>query len=229
MSDSHVNEPSRPEIDIEARVRRMARELAWVKALVVVLAVSQAALMASFAGLAVFMVRQGRPAGAGAQKTQELRARRLEITDSKGRAIATVGQGPSGAAEIALSGSAGRGLVLSADERGEARLSLRGPAGRNRAEICVDPGGAARLRLTNTAGANSLVLTAEPQAGARIDLFDSKGRVRTALLTASDGHPGLAMSHADGRRRASLFVDTTGTAALLLAGQTGRGRLITPR
>jgi len=207
----------------------MARQMAWLKSLVIVLAVSQAALMLSFAGVAALMLKPGRAPAVGDRTRREVRTRRLEVIDSKGRSIVTVGEDASGAAEIALSGAAERSVVLSANGKGEALLVLRDRRGTNRAEVRLDPGGATRLRFANAAGTNSALLTAEAQAGAHLDLCDGKGRVRASLLTAPDGHPGLAMAHSDGGRRAALFVDTTGTAGLAIAGKTGRGKLIAPR
>lgn len=229
MSDSQVNEPHGQAIDLEARVRSMARQVAWLKSLVLVLAVSQAALMASFAGMAALMLRPGRAPTAADQILRRVRTHRLEVADSRGRPIATVGEGAPGSAEIRLSGTAGRSVVVSADRNGEAVLALRDSRGVSRAEIGLDSGGTARLRLANAAGSNSAVLTAHPKAGARLDLCDGSGRSRASLLTAADGHPGLAMAHSDGRRRAALFVDTTGTAGLAISDKVGRSRVIAPR
>lgn len=229
MSDSQVNEPDAHATDVEARVRSLARQVAWLKSLVIVLAVSQAALMASFAGMAALMLRPGRAPAAAEQTTRQMRTRRLEITDSRGRPIVTLGEGVPGSAEITLSGGEGRGVVLSVGGKGEAVLSLRDPHGVSRAEIGLDSGGTARLRLANAAGSNSALLTAHPKAGARLDLCDASGKTRASLLTAGDGHPGLAMAHSDSRRRAVLFVDTTGTGGLAISDKAGRGRVIGPR
>lgn len=163
-------------------------------------------------------------AGSPTTVTEEMRARRVVLTDDEGKPAALFGV-VDGAVRIELNDRRGElRVVLAISDEGRPVLALLSSHGKGGIALGVGADGSSGLEITDGHGNVRSDLRVEADGGARLAVLDDAGNCRGALELSAEGVPQLVLYDASRRSRAIVGVEGDGSLTLAVSDEQGQAQ-----